>query len=160
MTQLIGVETYQIPHVEGKHTEGYQLLYEKETSIVALMRGGEAMALGVSQAFPLAMFVRANAHSDIKPHHLMRRVILVDSVVNSGATVVEFVQHIRSLNSTKPVVVATGVAQAHSVSENLSPRLDRFAEVSLVTLRLSDNKFKGSGATDTGNRLFNTTHLT
>jgi uracil phosphoribosyltransferase len=129
---------------------------------VALMRGGEAMAFGVSEAFPRAMFVHANRPEDIRPHHLLRQhtVVLVDSVVNSGKTVVNFVQHVRRLHATIRIVVVAGVAQAQSVSEgNLAQVLARDANLSLVALRLSDNKFTGRGTTDTGNRLFNTTHL-
>lgn len=79
---------------------------------------------------------------------------------NSGKTVVQFVQHVRNLHVTIRIVVLTGVAQAQSVSEASLPKaLTRHAKLSLVALRLSGNKFTGRGTTDTGNRLFNATHL-
>lgn len=162
LVDLISTEEYQIPHVQGHHTSGYRLFHEKQTTIVALMRGGEAMALGVNDAFPLAMFVHASRPDDILFHHLQGQLtlVLVDSVVNSGKTVVQFVQHVRRLNTTIRIVVVTGVAQAQSVSEaSLLQALTRHVKLSLVALRLSDNKFTGRGTTDTGNRLFNTTHL-
>ncbi|PMD32832.1 hypothetical protein L207DRAFT_440266 [Hyaloscypha variabilis F] len=162
LAEMIGVEEYPIPHVQGHQTSGYRLCHEKKTSIVALMRGGEAMAFGVNEAFPSAMFVHAKHPEDIEPHHLLqqRTVVLVDSVVNSGKTVVEFVQRIHSLHATIHIVVVAGVVQAQSVSEgSLAQVLACHANFSLITLRLSDNKFTGSGTTDTGNRLFNTTHL-
>jgi uracil phosphoribosyltransferase/soluble P-type ATPase len=162
LTELIGVEEYPILHVQGHQTSAHRLCHEEQTSIVALMRGGEAMALGVNDAFPLAMFVHARQPDDIKRHHLQRQrtVLLVDSVVNSGRTVVEFVQHIRRLHTTIRIVVVAGVIQANSVSAG-GPfqAFDCDANLSLVALRLSDNKFTGKGTTDTGNRLFNTTHL-
>jgi uracil phosphoribosyltransferase/phosphoserine phosphatase/adenylate kinase len=162
LTEMMGVEEYPIPHVQGHQTSGYRLCHEKETSIVALMRGGEAMALGVNEAFPSAMFVHAKRPEDIEPHHLLqqRTVVLVDSVVNSGKTVANFVQHIHNLHATIHIVVVAGVVQAQSVSEgSLAQVLACHANFSLITLRLSDNKFTGRGTTDTGNRLFNTTHL-
>jgi len=162
LAEMIGVEEYPIPHVQGHQTSGYRLCHEKTTSIVALMRGGEPMALGVNDAFPCAMFVHAKRPEDIEPHHLLRlrTIVLVDSVVNSGKTVVDFVQHVRSLDATIRIVVVAGVVQAQSVSEgSLAQALARHANFSLVALRLSDNKFTGRGTTDTGNRLFNTTHL-
>ncbi|PMD56107.1 uncharacterized protein K444DRAFT_632542 [Hyaloscypha bicolor E] len=162
LAEMIGVEEYPIPHVQGYQTSGYRLCREKKTSIVALMRGGEAMAFGVNEAFPSAMFVHAKRPEDIEPHHLLqqRTVVLVDSVVNSGKTVVNFVQHIHSLHATIHIVVVAGVVQAQSVSEgSLAQALACHANFSLITLRLSDNKFTGRGTTDTGNRLFNTTHL-
>jgi uracil phosphoribosyltransferase/phosphoserine phosphatase len=162
LADLIGVEEYPIPHVQGHNTIGYRLFHEQQTLIVALMRGGEAMALGVNDAFPLAMFVHASRPDDIMVHHLQGRfaVVLVDSVVNSGKTVVQFVQHVRDLHATIRIVVVAGVIQAQSVSESSHVwALARRAKFSLIALRLSNNKFTGRGTTDTGNRLFNTTHL-
>jgi uracil phosphoribosyltransferase/adenylate kinase len=162
LADIIGIEEYPIAHVQGHYTSGSRLLHEKQTSIVALMRGGEAMALGVNEAFPLAMFVHASRPDDIMLHHLQgqRTVMLVDSVVNSGKTVVQFVEHIRNIHATIRIVVIAGVVQAESVSEgSLARALGNHAKLSFVALRLSDNKFTGRGTTDTGNRLFNTTHL-
>ncbi|KAK0109401.1 hypothetical protein ONS95_002099 [Cadophora gregata] len=162
LTCVVGIEEIPISHVQGYHTSGYRLLNEQKTSIVALMRGGEPMALGVNEIFPLAMFVHASCPEDIKPHHLQGQstVVLVDSVVNNGTTVVQFEQHVRRLNPTIRVVIIAGVVQAQSVSEG-SPicRLARSQKLDIIALRLSDNKFTGRGTTDTGNRLFNTTHM-
>lgn len=161
LADMLGVEEYPIPHVQGHQTTGYRLYNEKKTSIVALMRGGEPMAFGVSEAFPTAIFVHAKRPEDIEPHHLsqQRAVVLVDSVINSGKTVVEFVQHIHNLHATIHIVVIAGVVQSQSVSEGLAQALACHSNFSIITLRLSDNKFTGRGSTDTGNRLFNTTHL-
>jgi uracil phosphoribosyltransferase len=158
LAEMIGVEEYLIPHVQGHQTSGYRLLHKQKTSIVALMRGGEAMALGVNEAFPL---VYASRPDDIVLHHLQGQliVVLVDSVVNSGKTVVQFVQHVRNLHATIRIVVIAGAAQAQSVSGGGLQAVARHAKLSLVALRLSDNKFTGRGTTDTDNRLFNTTHL-
>ena len=162
LADMIGIEAYPITHVQGHQTSGNRLLHEQQTSIVALMRGGEAMALGVNDAFPLAMFVHAKDPNDIMPHHLQGQltVILVDSVLNSGKTVVEFVQHVRNLNVAIRIVILAGVVQAQSVSGgSLIQALAHPGTLTIVALRLSDNKFTGKGTTDTGNRLFNTTHV-
>ena len=162
LAEMVGVEEYPIPHVQGHQTSGYRLCNERETLIVALMRGGEAMAFGVNEACPCAMFVHASRPEDLKSHHLLqqRTVVLVDSVVNSGKTVVNFVQHVRSLHATVRIVVVAGVVQAQSVSRGGPVQvLASHANLSFIALRLSDNKFTGRGTTDTGNRLFNTTHL-
>ena len=126
------------------------------------MRGGEPMAYGVSDAFPLAMFVHARDADDIKLHHLEGQltVILVDSVVNTGKTIVESVQQVRKLHATIRIVIVAGVVQAQCVSGgSLNQALARHAKIHLIALRLSETKFTGSGTTDTGNRLFNTTRL-
>ena len=162
VSRVLGLEEYQIPHVQGRPTSGHRLDQENRTATVALMRGGEPMAFGLSEAFPLAMFIHAKDATDIKPHHLseVSTVLLVDSVVNSGKSVVDFVHHIRGLKDVRIVIVA-GVVQAQAISRNgsLIKSLKGYNDLSLVALRLSESKFTGSGGTDTGNRLFNTTHL-
>ncbi|MCJ1417150.1 hypothetical protein MMC32_003489 [Xylographa parallela] len=162
LADVLGLEQPPIQHVLGHQTRGYKLVHEQQTTIVALMRGGEPMAFGVSDALPLAMFVHAGDANDIKLHHLEGQltVILDDSVINTGKTVVEFVQHIRKLHATVRIVVVAGVVQAQCVSGgSLNQTLANYPQVHLIALRLSDTKFTGSGNTDTGNRLFNTTHL-
>ena len=162
LANMIGIEEYPIAHVQGHHTSGHRLLHQQQTSIVALMRGGEAMALGVSEALPLTMFVHASRPEDVMPHHLQEQLtlVLVDSVVNSGKTVVQFLQHVRNLHATIRIVIIAGVVQAQCHSGSLlAEALARDATVSLIALRLSENKFTGSGVTDTGNCLFNTTRL-
>ncbi|RDW87961.1 hypothetical protein BP5796_03655 [Coleophoma crateriformis] len=151
---ISGLEQHPIRHVQGHITNGYRLQHEQQTSVVALMRGGEGMAFGINDAFPLAMFVHANTPQDVRLHHVQGQhtIVLVDSVVNSGKTVREFVNQIRKLHTTIRIVVVAGVVQAESA-------LIRDANLIMVALRQSDNKFTGRGTTDTGNRLFNTTHL-
>ncbi|KAI4104344.1 MAG: hypothetical protein L6R37_003341 [Teloschistes peruensis] len=166
LTDLIGLEEVTIRHVLGSDTTAYQLRCEKQTTIVALMRGGEPMASGVSDAFPLAMYVHANEPGNVKQHHLktplgkQQTIILVDSVVNTGKTIVKFVEHIRNLSADIRIIVVAGVVQDKFLAG------DRFADektgkldFTLVALRVSPTKFTGSGSNDTGNRLFNTTHL-
>ena len=159
LADVIGTEEYSITHVQGYGISGYRLLREEHTLIVALMRGGEPMAFGVNEAFPLATFVHAKEPTEMRDHLQGRtNIVLVDSVVNSGNTVVQFVQYIRNLDPTIRIVVVTGVAQADSISIIEHP-LPRERHLSVIALRLSANKFTGKGPTDTGNRLYNTTHL-
>ncbi|KAF4780212.1 uracil phosphoribosyltransferase [Colletotrichum scovillei] len=148
LTELLGLETYPIPHVQGYNTDGHRLVDESRTAIVALMRGGEPMALGVSEVFPNAIFIHANLNT----------LLLVDSVVNSGKSIKGFVDRVRRLKLEIRIVIVAGVVQAKAISDVLEPLACK-GDLSLVTLRLSDNKFPGIGGTDTGNRPFNTTHL-
>ena len=162
LTELLGVEEHPMKHVQGNMTTGHRLLHEKETLIVPLMRGGEPMAFGVNRAFPLASFVHARYPSDIMALHLedVHNVILVDSVINSGKSVVDFVGHVQDLSPTIRIVVVAGVVQEQAISKGgLVYEHSRHAVLDLVVLRISENKYSGKGGTDTGNRLFNTTHL-
>ncbi|KAJ6487062.1 uracil phosphoribosyltransferase-domain-containing protein [Mycena sanguinolenta] len=158
-----GLEEIEVPHVQGHKTTGHRLRNEKKTVIVALMRGGEPMAVGVYRAMPLAMFVHAKKPEELTIEHVEGResILLVDSVVNSGQSVDEFVTHIRkNLDSTVRIVVIAGVIQAQSLADGiLGDILTRDDNVGVVALRVSENKYTGKGTTDTGNRLFNSTHL-
>lgn len=163
ISEVIGVEEIPIAHVQGHTTKGYRLLHEDRTLIVALMRGGEPLAHGVNDVFPSATFHHAKRPDDIASDDLRGRVtvVLVDSVVNSGETAVEFIRHIRRLHATIRIVVVAGAIQAEAVASGnpMNDALTRYRAIVVVGLRMSANKFTGKGATDTGNRLFNTQHL-
>ena len=158
LTSLIGLEDCPITHVLPIPASGFRLFHEEKTLIVALMRGGEPMAFGVNDAFPLAMFLHVRENEDLTIERLRGRqtIVVVDSVVNTGKSILDFVKHVRSLHATIQIVIVAGVVQDKFPSSGL---LDGYANLSMVALRLSDTQFKGQGTTDTGNRLFNTTHL-
>ena len=159
---MLGVEEFSMQHVQGNTTKGFRVANEIQTLIIALMRGGEPMAFGVHDAMPLAMFMHAKLVADVKPQHLegQRTIILVDSVVNSGKSVVEFVEHIRELASDVRVVVVADVVHIDAIRTGVFANMLRNdGKLALIALRLSDNKYTGTKGIDTGNRLFNTTHL-
>ncbi|KAF7324504.1 Uracil phosphoribosyltransferase [Mycena kentingensis (nom. inval.)] len=159
----LGLEEFSIPHVQGTTTSGYRLHDEAKTLIVPLMRGGEPMAEGVFDILTGAMFVHAKNPEDLKDEHVQGRttIILVDSVVNSGKSIEEFVEHIRVGHPQVRIVVVAGVVQAGSLRDGgkLGGLLAREENMSVVALRMSQNKFTGKRDTDTGNRLFGSTHL-
>ncbi len=162
--RIVGLGPFSMPHVQGGKTEGYALRDEAVlTTIVALMRGGEPMALGVSEAFPRATFLHARTPDDVKVDHVVgkRTVLLVDSVVNSGKSLVEFVQRVRGLDHAVDIVFVAGVVQSGAFAEDgyIARHVGQDRKFTLVALRVSENKYTGLGTTDTGNRLFNTTHL-
>ena len=162
LSHVLGLEQRSVLHVQGEKTTGYHFRHERQTTIVALMRGGEPMAFGVSDALPDAMFVHAKEADDLKHEHLQGRVtvVLVDSVINDGTTISEVVNRVRKLHATIRIVIIAGVVQARCVSDgNLNLDISRHPNLHLIALRISENKYKGTGTIDTGNRLFNTTQL-
>ena len=162
LPDLLGVEEHMIQHVQGHQVAGSRVAQQDKTLIVALMRGGEPMALGVNEVLPSASFLHAHLPSDINSDHVkaMSTIVLVDSVVNSGQTVVDFVHRFEKLSQTLCTVVIAGVVQSEAITklEVLQSSLKR-QKLHLVALRLSTNKFTGRGGTDTGNRLFHTEKL-
>ncbi|KAJ4367992.1 hypothetical protein N0V83_006347 [Neocucurbitaria cava] len=163
LSRIIGLEARSIARVLGRPTSGFMLANEDETTIMSLMRGGDPMASGVSKAFPQGMYVDVKKPLDIELHHLQgqAQVILVDSVVNTGKSIIECVHAIRKLDADIRIIIVAGVIQAQCLYRNSSTyrALCTYGHVDIVALRVSDTKFTGSGTTDTGNRLFNTTHL-
>lgn len=86
-------------------------------------------------------------------------IILVDWVINSGGSIIEFVRYLRfKLESQVPIIVVAGVMQQEARGE-LERALAGWGMVDVVALRISPNKYPGKGGTDTGHRLFNTTNL-
>ncbi|RKL33962.1 hypothetical protein BFJ72_g9744 [Fusarium proliferatum] len=108
------------------------------------------------------MFIHASSVGDVKMHHVQGQsnVILVDSVANSGKSVIEFIKRVVRLEPNIHITVVAGVVQAEAIAEDhLFAKVMRRHGAGLVALRVSENKFTGTKTTDTGNRLFNTTHL-
>lgn len=70
MSRIVGLKPYLIAHVLGCLTSGFQLTKEEQTMIVALICGGDPIALGVSQAFLYARYVHAKVPQDLKIHYL------------------------------------------------------------------------------------------
>jgi uracil phosphoribosyltransferase len=169
LSKVVGLEAVEIQHVQNRPTDGYRFRYEKATLIIPTMRGGEPLAFGVNEAMPEAGFAHAKEFDNVDPKNFegKRTVILVDSVVNTGGSIVELIKPLRKKYPHVRVIVVAGVVQAKAVVLQSEPGADnRFAkimrddrEIYVVGLRKSENKFKGNGVTDTGHRLFNTTKL-
>ncbi|KAK3115631.1 hypothetical protein LTR53_004838 [Teratosphaeriaceae sp. CCFEE 6253] len=64
-------------------------------------------------------------------------VILVDSVINTGKSIVEFVNHVRKMEPEVRIVIVTGVVQARNVQFNFKLRslLLGDGNISVVALR-------------------------
>ncbi|KAI5300451.1 hypothetical protein KEM56_002451 [Ascosphaera pollenicola] len=175
LTDVLELEEYPIPHVQGKTTQGFRLANEKETLVLSIMRGGLPLALGVWNTFPETMLDFPKNGRDLQ--EATKQVILVDYVVNEGKTMIEFIKRIHCFDASIEIVIVAGVSQADFIARDMEsillpsgrqscehvapcsvcPLTTRVIKV--VTLRVSENKYKGKGGTDTGNRLFNTTHL-
>lgn len=91
------------------------------------------------------------------------------SVINNGNSLAQQLQHIQALVhaargalDTVAVHIVAGVMQSKARSgAGVLAKHATIAgkQVTYTVLRISDNKYTGKGGTDTGNRLFNTTHL-
>jgi uracil phosphoribosyltransferase/phosphoserine phosphatase/adenylate kinase len=162
LSDIVGVEEIDITHVQGQRTDGYRFRHESSTMIIPMMRGGEPMAFGVSRAFQTASFVHAKKYEDIEKNRFIgkRTVILVDSVINKGKSVFDFMGELRKEHPALRVIVLTGVVQTNAVKVGgLAEMLAKDDNLSIVALRKSENSYTGRKGTDTGHRMFNTTNL-
>ncbi|KAL4952141.1 uracil phosphoribosyltransferase-domain-containing protein [Aspergillus filifer] len=162
LSKLVGSEEFTMSNTHGNDTIRHRLLHEKRTLVVPLMRSGEPVAFGVWKVFHKAQFMHAHEPKNIARKHLDGNVtvVLADSVINSGKTAVEFIQHIRDLHGSIRIIFVAGVVQDQVTKEGSElSKLARSIDFTIVALRISENKYTGKGATDTGHRMFNTTHL-
>ena len=162
LAATIGLEEITIKHVQGGDATGYRLRKEDSTVVIALMRGGEPVALGISEVFGSSSFLHARDPSDITSAHLsdVSTVILVDSVINNGTTMLRFVKHVREMNAQILIIAVAAVVQKSAMEPHGTLRRAGIGYgLTVVALRVSENKYTGCGVTDTGNRLFNTTNL-
>jgi phosphoserine phosphatase/uracil phosphoribosyltransferase len=169
---ILGVVPFEMPHVQGNVTEGFRLKNEPSTLIIALMRGGDPMAFGISEVMPAASFIYSKNRTDIDRSLLAAAdsVILVDSVVNSGHSMKEYLDDVSAFLAKQDLKGQRGLCEiamvAGVVQENAMKMLqasceghEETASFNLITLRTSANQYTGKGGTDTGHRLFNTTLL-
>jgi len=116
--------------VHNKLTEGHHVKDEATMAIVPILRGGEPMALGISEALPLARFFHAKHPQDLildDGQNTMidgcTTVILVDWVINTGKTITEFVRYLRfKLKYQVRIIVVAGVIQ-NDAADNLKRAL-------------------------------------
>jgi phosphoserine phosphatase/uracil phosphoribosyltransferase len=163
----LDVESFEIMTVEGRTSQGHRLFDESKTLIVPFMRGGDPIARGVFKAFPEAMYHHAKEPEQLEPEHVAGKntIILADWAINTGKGMIDFVKHIReNFSSQIRIVMVAGVVQEEVIRKDgmdglLVRELAGMGDVSLVALRISKNKYTGTGGTDTGHRLFNSTHL-
>lgn len=155
---IVTLSGYPLAHIDGYSTNGYRFFREDQMTIIAMMRGGEPMAFGVSAAAPTARFMHAHKPQDITSEDMVGQttLVLVDSIIDSENTVMNFVRHVRGIHATIRIVLVTDLVHTDFI-ETL--KLNEFANVSLIALRSSEYEWVGIGATSVGNRLFNTTHL-
>jgi uracil phosphoribosyltransferase len=90
----------------------------KATIIIPLMRSGGPMAFGVSKAIPRAAFCHAREFTDITNtdnFNGKRDLVLIESVINSGKSLVNSITPLRESYPPVRIIVVKGVAQADSV---------------------------------------------
>ncbi|MBC6479419.1 MAG: hypothetical protein GDA56_18235 [Hormoscilla sp. GM7CHS1pb] len=149
MLEDFPVTEISIRHVQGIR-QGVELAQKDDFVIVSMMRAGLYAAEGIRSVFSNGGFILYSSPEDLVQNLNGKIIILVDSVINTGKSIERVVTEIKSQNPAK-IVVATLVMQ-----QDTTKLADQYREIDFYALRFSANKYVGKGATDTGNRLFNT----
>lgn len=70
LTDVLDAEEMAITLVQGNSTTDFRIMDKEKTTIIALIRGSEPIALGFSEALALVMSVHAKEAGDLGCHHL------------------------------------------------------------------------------------------
>ena len=127
---------------------------EKNTSILVLERGGRFFGDGVYMGAG-GIFYSINPKQDDAPVINTERVVIVDSVINTGKSIMRIIDELKNHNPGIDVIIAANVIQNEAV--------ELFKDYLVFATRLSKNSFVGvnqskqTGKTgpDTADRLFN-----
>lgn len=158
LLEYLALEPREIQHPQGVR-QGWQVAQEHQVALIVLMRAGLYAGEGVREVLKAApmLHVSAPRGRGLREGDLgqleqcgTRTCVLIDSVVNTGGSI-------------EPVLGQLGVRGMRAfVLSLVAPRstAERLAaawpEVHFLLARVSDNQYVGTGATDTGNRLFGT----
>lgn len=147
-----------IQHPQGVR-QGWQIQDEHHIALAVLMRSGLYVGDGVREVFQRAPMLHVTAArgkglSEAELSQLsslgIRTCVLIDSVVNTGESIEPVLRQLSERGMRTHVV---SLVTPRSTAERL---VKVWPETHFHFARLSDNQYVGSGATDTGNRLFGT----
>lgn len=136
----------------GRHIAA--VFSEKNISILVLERGGRFFGDGVYMGAG-GIFYSMNPKQDDTPVINTERVVIVDSVINTGKSIMRIIDELKNHNPGIDVIIAANVIQNEAV--------ELFKDYLVFATRLSKNSFVGvnqskqTGKTgpDTADRLFN-----
>lgn len=130
------------------------LLPSGNTAVLVLERGGRFFGDGLYMEFEGA-FYSYNSKKDDLPSITQGNIIIVDSVINSGKSMLEVIEKLKSANPDAEIFIAVNVIQRNA--------LELLHDHKIFATRISDNSFVGSKQNsqkngkgpDTADRLFN-----
>lgn len=159
LVERLPLERYDILHPQGVRA-GWRIADEPGVALLSFLRAGLYAAEGVREVLPRAPVFHVAPRRDAGLAAEERRAVdacgarafvLIDAVVNTGATLEPVLAQLAGRPDALVAVLAL-VAPA-ATAERLAVA---HPGVHFLFARLSDNQYVGRGATDTGNRLFGT----
>lgn len=139
--------------INPQGSEGVDLTLDcSNVTIVCLLRAGLYIAEGVRQSLGNSdhSYVLSNNPDDVSPSLVSGRdVVIVDSVVNTGRTLMNYIDRFELASSVSVISLVMQDAFRTIVDE-------KYPNNNFIVSRVSKNSYVGQGANDTGNRLFGT----
>lgn len=129
-------------------------LPNKNTAVLVLERGGRFFGDGLYTKFG-GTFYAYNSKESEQPNIFQDNIIIVDSVINSGKSVLEVTEKLKAANPNAEIFIAVNVIQKNAI--------ELLCDHKIFAVRISENSFVGSRQNsqkngkgpDTADRLFN-----
>ena len=126
----------------------------KNTAVLILDRGGRFFGDGLYSTFGGVLYP-FNPSKEELPQIEQERVIIVDSVINTGKSIKDIIRRLQENDTKREIIIASNVIQQTA--------LELLSEYKLFVVRASSNSFvgrrqatqKGKSGPDTADRLFN-----
>lgn len=159
LVELLPLEPCQIEHPQGVRT-GMRIAGESDVVILSFLRAGLYVTEGVREVLQLAAVCHVSPTREhgldeavlrSLPSLAGRVVIVVDSVINTGATLLPVLEQVRA--QVPALIVVLSLVTPVDTAKRLEQTCP---DVHFLLARVSTNQYTGRGATDTGNRLFGT----
>lgn len=128
-----------------------QEVSRENITIVVLMRAGLYVGQGVRNILDSddQVYLISNSVDDVDLDYIRNRdIIIVDSVINSGKTIIKYIDSFKDAKSISCISIV--------MQSRFTDIAKKYSDILFLTSRVSDNYYVGAGATDTGNRLFGT----
>lgn len=131
-----------------------RVIPERGTALLVLERGGKFFGAGLASAFG-EKFYFIDPKKDRLPDIQADRIVIVDAVIHSGATILDMIAEIKANNPDTDIILAANVIQKDSLA--------LFQDYQVYVVRISANFFVGKNQSkqvgktgpDTADRLFN-----
>jgi uracil phosphoribosyltransferase len=160
LVERLGLEPCDIQHPQGVRS-GWRVADESSLVVLPFMRAGLYAADGVREVLQNAQVLHVHpgrgvglSVDELRSFDTLnaRATVIVDAVINTGASLEPVLTQLRSrVNRVHVLALVAPVDTAVRLEKS-------WPEVEFLFARTSTNQYVGSGTTDTGNRLFGTTH--
>lgn len=121
--------------------------------IIVLLRAGFYIAEGARAVLADHdhQYILCESANELSKQNLTnKKVVIVDSVINSGKTIIDFINTVSAQNTCSISVLSL------VMNDGFLEKANSMLNVDFYTSRVSNNYYVGTGSNDTGNRLFGT----